>query len=60
MKDWPLYVLVVLCIASVYGWCANIYKLITGFETLGEMGGLEVARIVGIFIAPLGSILGFC
>jgi hypothetical protein len=37
-------------------WCVNIYKLVTGpFDITGEF----ILRIVGIFAAPLGSIMGF-
>ena len=49
----------VIVIAGIGGWIANVYKLISnGFE-LAAWGGLEVARVIGVFIAPLGSILGF-
>jgi hypothetical protein len=41
------------------GWCANIYKIIgTGFE-IAQWGGMEVARVIGVFVAPLGCVLGF-
>ena len=50
---------VVLMVAAVGGWVANIYKIITAGLSVAEWGGLEVARIVGIFVPPLGSILGF-
>lgn len=49
----------IIALVGVGGWVANIVKLInTGF-VIAEWGGLEVARIIGIFVAPLGSILGF-
>ncbi len=42
----------------VIGWIANIVKIVNvGFE-VAQWGGLEVLRVVGIFVAPLGSILG--
>ena len=45
---------------GIVGWVLNIRKLI-------DMGGMEaspvtwegVVRVVGIFLAPLGSVLGF-
>lgn len=41
------------------GWVANIIKLIgTGF-TIAQWGGLEVARVIGVFVPPIGSVLGF-
>lgn len=43
-------------VAFIGGWIANIVKL----AQADTVTGFELARIVGIFIAPLGSILGFC
>lgn len=54
------YVVVLGFIALMaIGWCANIYKIVTtGFE-ISQWGGMEVARVIGVFVAPIGSILGF-
>jgi len=50
---------VVLVIAGAAGWVSNIVKLIgTGFA-IAQWGGMEVARVIGIFLAPLGAVLGF-
>lgn len=50
-----LYFVLFVC---VIGWVANIVKIVNvGFE-VAQWGGLEVLRVVGIFVAPLGSILG--
>lgn len=38
------------------GWVLNIYKLFHA----PEIHGMEIARAVGVFMAPLGSILGWC
>jgi hypothetical protein len=27
---------------------------------IGQWGGMEVIRVVGVFIPPLGAILGYC
>jgi hypothetical protein len=53
----PLYIAVIVLILTLFtAWCVNIYKLVTGpFEITGEF----ILRIVGIFAAPLGSIMGF-
>lgn len=49
----------VLVLFLLGGWCANIYKLVnTGFE-LASWGGMEVVRVIGVFVAPLGVLLGF-
>ncbi|CFR14722.1 hypothetical protein [Yersinia frederiksenii] len=41
------------------GWIANIYKLATYGLALADWGGMQVARVIGIFVAPLGAVLGF-
>jgi hypothetical protein len=53
----PLYLACVALILTMFvAWCVNIYKLVSGpFEITGEF----ILRIVGIFAAPLGSIMGF-
>lgn len=39
------------------GWIANIVKLVgSNFDPLT---GMVVARAIGIFVAPLGAVLGF-
>jgi hypothetical protein len=42
--------------AAIYGYIMNIVAL---FHSTGDITGQFILRIVGIFIAPLGSILGF-
>lgn len=51
--------LVVTCfvIAAGYGWIMNIVKLI-GSDFIWS-SGMSIARLVGIFVAPLGAILGW-
>jgi hypothetical protein len=52
-----MLVLVSLFFAAVFGWIANLFKIFgTSFEPLTA---IAVMRIVGIFVAPLGSVLGF-
>lgn len=39
------------------GWIANIVKIVgIGFESFD---GLLIARCIGVFVAPLGAVLGF-
>lgn len=48
---------VILALAGVGGWIANIVKLVgSNFEPLTVM---VVARAIGIFVAPLGAVLGY-
>lgn len=44
---------------AVGGWIANIVKL-ASMDHLWPLTGLSILRVVGIFLAPIGAILGFC
>lgn len=51
---------IAIAVIGFGGWVANIVKLVnSGFE-VAQWGGMEVARVIGIFFAPLGAVLGFC
>ncbi|EBS2684413.1 hypothetical protein DRY79_14095 [Salmonella enterica subsp. enterica serovar Montevideo] len=47
-----------LCIVLLGGWVMNLVKLIASGD-LHFNAGMTLARVVGIFIVPLGSVLGF-
>lgn len=47
-----------LWLFGAIGWVMNIFKLVTTDLALAEFTMLEVCRVIGIFLAPLGSILG--
>lgn len=50
-------IIVAFVLLSIGGWIANIVKLIgSDFDPLT---GMVVGRVVGIFVAPLGAILGY-
>lgn len=49
---------VLLVIAGIYGWIANIVKIFGA--DFSAITGMLALRIVGIFIGPIGAILGFC
>lgn len=49
--------LLALIVGGIYGWIANIVKLIGLLD--GGLTAMFVARCVGVFFAPLGSVLGF-
>jgi hypothetical protein len=42
------------------GYIANIVKAVNISTDVGQWGGMEVIRVVGVFIPPLGAILGYC
>lgn len=50
-----VYLALILCFA--YGWISNIVKLID--SNFDPLIGMVVARGIGIFVAPLGAVLGF-
>jgi hypothetical protein len=51
------YVLFVLVVfAGIGGWVWNIVKIV-GSDFLWT--GMLVARVIGVFVAPLGAVLGF-
>ena len=53
-----LAVLFVLALVAVggWGWVWNILKLM---DMCCDISGLFVVRIIGIFVPPLGAIVGF-
>lgn len=46
---------------AIYGWGMNIYKLIVmaQADTVPQITLMLVLRIVGIFAAPVGAVLGY-
>lgn len=59
--NWPVGLVLAYfagVVALVIGWVMNIVALVGGPE-LAQWTTLEVLRVVGIFIAPLGGVLGW-
>lgn len=48
---------IALIIMIIYGWIANVVDIIHTLN--GPINALFVARIAGVFVAPLGAILGY-
>lgn len=44
--------------AIVVGWIMNIFKLVIS-GPVGLWEGIEIMRVLGIFIFPLGAVLGW-
>ena len=45
----------ILYAASFVGWCINLLNVFSeNYE-----GGVQILQIVGVFVAPLGAILGW-
>lgn len=50
-------VILVVVLLGAGGWIANIVKIVnTGFDVFT---GLLVARCIGVFVAPVGAVLGY-
>lgn len=48
----------VVWLAAIGGWIANIVKLVNSLP-MDPVTGMDILRIVGIFAAPLGCIMGY-
>jgi hypothetical protein len=64
MKQLPGLILVLtflgLFVGGIYGWVNNIVILFSGADvSLASVTLMTVLRIVGIFVPPLGAILGW-
>lgn len=55
LDNWLICIYVSIALLGFSGWVMNIVSLIDS----NGLGGLEAARIVGIFVAPLGAVLGY-
>lgn len=45
--------------AVIYGYLANIVSLVTMIVADSPVTAMFIGRIVGIFVAPLGIVLGY-
>lgn len=58
MKDLiVLLASLLLVVASIYGWIANIVKLVDVGD--GQITGMVLARVAGIVVPPVGAVLGY-
>lgn len=55
----PRLIILVIWFLAAIGWVMNIVKLIGFTGTIAAFGVIEILRVVGIFIAPLGAVLGW-
>lgn len=53
--------IVMVWVAAVIGWSMNIYSTVVVLWVDGPITitGMLVLRIVGIFLAPIGAVLGY-
>ena len=50
-------VIIAIWVAAIGGWVANIVKFVN--MDFAQVTGMLVVRGIGIFLAPLGAVLGF-
>lgn len=53
----PLFAYLALIIAIATGWIMNIVSI--AHSNFNDITGLLVLRVIGVFVAPLGVVLGF-
>lgn len=51
------FVVVMLFVFGVGGWIANMYKIVQ--SSFDVITGMFIARCIGVFVAPLGAVLGW-
>lgn len=51
------FFVLVIWLAGIWGWVWNIVKI--AGANFSDITGLLVLRIIGVFVAPLGAVLGF-
>ena len=56
---WPAPIGYIVSILIFLGWILNIVALATGGGSIAAMTVLLLLRILGIFIPPLGAVLGW-
>lgn len=52
---WAFLAAFIILVLVAVGWIMNIVKLIGATE----IGGEELVRIIGIFAAPIGTLMGW-
>lgn len=57
MKNAVSLIVAALIVAGLVGWCMNIADIIGMLD--GPINAMLIVRVVGIFFAPLGAILGY-
>lgn len=55
---WGMFSILAICLLGIVGWIINIFKLIAIAQATDPNYVMALLRAVGIFVAPLGSILG--
>lgn len=57
MSVFGVLIYLAIIVAILYGWIANIVTIF--HSNFSEITGVLILRIVGIFVGPLGVVLGY-
>ena len=55
----PAWSILLVLLAAILGWVLNVIAVIGLAVSDAPITAMFVLRIVGVFLAPLGAILGF-
>lgn len=55
--EWAGLIYLAIVLLAIGGWIANVVKIVG--SDFNDITGLLVIRIIGVFMAPLGAVLGF-
>lgn len=47
-----------IIITLIAGWIINIFQIVNDFTTIGNADIEMILRLIGIIVAPLGSVMG--
>jgi hypothetical protein len=50
----------IVLLLALGGYIANIVKVFSIGIAIGQWGGMEIARAIGMLFPPFGAILGYC
>ena len=49
----------IIVAAAIAGWCMNVYSIFMHSPAIAEWAGMEVVRVIGVFVFPIGCVLGY-
>ena len=53
----PAVIIIAIWLAAIVGWVLNIVTI--AHSSMDVITGMLILRIVGIFVGPLGAVLGY-
>jgi hypothetical protein len=59
LSSLSIFLVMVTIVVSFIGWILNLINVINSNETLATLTLKGILQVVGIFVVPLGSLLGW-